>query len=60
MVQQFHNSTFIFPENAQEDLDRLENGAGGEADERTVKAAPYLYTSSTEHRNGTKWVRCET
>lgn len=42
MEKQFHNSTFIFPQNAQEDLNRLENGAGGETDkERTVKTAPY-------------------
>jgi len=34
--------TNIFPQNAQEDLNRLEHGAEGEADtERTVKTAPY-------------------
>jgi hypothetical protein len=35
-------STNIFPKDTQEDLDRLEHGAEGEAgNERTAKTAPY-------------------
>lgn len=54
MKQPFHNTTFIFPQNAQEDLNRLENGADGEAgNERTVKTAPYNFNcvSSTGNAN---------
>jgi hypothetical protein len=50
MEQQICNYKFISPKNTQEDLNRLENGAGGDADKKgTVKTAPYFVNSTYSH-----------